>query len=103
MVRIHPAVPHAVVVELVDTPDLESGFLKEVWVRVPPAVQIVNVIIMWTEPTDEIKMFFKDNDEFIKKYETHYFPETGKKNWVIVTTKGKFEFEQDFDFSFFSE
>jgi len=56
---------------------------------------------MWTEATQEIKDFFNSND--VKQYETHYDKESGMKRWVIVTSGGKFEFEQEFDFSFFDK
>lgn len=57
---------------------------------------------MWTEATQEIKDFFDNNDD-VKKYETQYNRESGMKKWIIQTGKGKFEFEQEFDFTFFDK
>jgi len=58
-------------------------------------------IDMWTEATQEIKNFFENNET--KKYETQYNKEDGTKKWIITTSRGKVEFVQDFDFSFFDK
>ena len=80
-----------------------NGIVKKIMLEVEEIPGHQAKMGEWTNASIEVKTFFSDHNDDIKKYMTIYDKEKGVKQWLITTSKGVAKFEQPFDFSFFDK
>ena len=56
----------------------------------------------WTEISEEIKNYFRENQSRITKYEIEYFADN-RKRWTIFCDSEKVVFEQFFNLEYFKK